>query len=70
MRLKLVAVALQERRPVEVVRDGRRLVPGRLRLLVRHLQEEEVRELLDVVAVGEPVVPKDIAVVPEFLDDL
>ncbi|MEA2594697.1 MAG: hypothetical protein QOF01_1166, partial [Thermomicrobiales bacterium] len=35
-----------------------------------HLEEEEVGELLDVVAVGEAVVAADVAIVPEFLDDL
>ena len=41
-----------------------------LRLLVRHLQEEEARELLDIVAVGEAVVSENVAVVPQLLDDL
>ena len=45
-------------------------VVRRLRLLVGHLEEEQVRELLDVVAVGEAVVAEDVAVVPELLDDL
>jgi hypothetical protein len=35
-----------------------------------HLEEEQVGELLDVVAVGEAVVAEDIAVVPELLDNL
>ena len=41
-----------------------------LRLLVGHLEEQQVRQLLDVVAVGEAVVAEDVAVVPELLDDL
>ena len=49
---------------------ARRLVVRRLRPLVRHLQEEQVGELLDVVAVGQAVVAQDVAVVPELLDDL
>ena len=49
---------------------ARRLAPRRLRLLVRHLEEQQVGELLDVVAVGEAVVAEDVAVVPELLDDL
>ena len=48
--------------------DG--LVERRLRLLVRHLQEQQERQLLDVVAVGQAVVPQDVAVVPELLDEL
>ena len=67
MRLQVVAVALQQARPVAVLRDGRQLRPRRLRLLVRHLQEEQVGQLLDVVAVGEAIVPQDVAVVPELL---
>ena len=47
-----------------------RPIERRLRLLVRHLQEEQEGELLDVVAVGEAVVAEDVAVVPELLDDL
>ena len=47
--------------------DGR--VERRLRLLVRHLQEQQVGELLDVVAVRQPVVAQDVAVVPEPLDE-
>ena len=38
-------------------------------LLVGHLEEQQVRELFQVVAVGEPVVAEDVAVVPEFVDD-
>jgi hypothetical protein len=41
-----------------------------LGLLVRHLQEEEIGELLDVVAVGEPVVTKDIAVRPQLANQV
>ena len=35
-----------------------------------HFEEEQVGELLDVVAVGHAVVAQDVAVVPEFLDDV
>ena len=28
------------------------------------------RQLLDVVAIGQPVIPQDVAIVPEFLDEL
>ena len=34
-----------------------------------HLQEEQVGELLHIVTVADAVVPEDIAVVPEPLDD-
>ena len=38
-------------------------------VLVVHLQEEEVGQLLDIVAIGQPVIAQDGAVVPEALDD-
>jgi hypothetical protein len=41
-----------------------------LRALIRHLEKQQVRQLLDVIAVSHPIVPKDIAVTPEFLNDL
>ncbi len=51
VRLQLVAVTREERRPVEAFRDDRRTRERRLRLLVGHLEEEQVGELLQVVAV-------------------
>ena len=38
--------------------------------LVRHLEEEEVRDLLDVVAVVDSVVAEGVAEAPELLDDV
>ena len=35
----------------------------------RHLEEEQIRQLLDVVAVAHPIVAEDVAVVPELLND-
>ena len=37
--------------------------------LVGHLQEEQERELLQVVLVAQAVVAQDLAVAPELLDD-
>ena len=34
-----------------------------------HFEKEQVRELLNVVAVGDAIVAEDMAVVPEALDD-
>ena len=45
-------------------------LPSSARLLVGHLEEQQVGELLDVVAVGHAVVAQDVAVVPEPLDDV
>jgi hypothetical protein len=43
---------------------------GRAGLLVVHLEEEEIGELLDVVAVGNPVIAEEVAVVPDFVDEI
>ena len=69
VRLQLFAVAREQALPVEPLRDERRPIERRLRLLVRHLQEEQVGELLEVVPVRETVVAEDVAVVPESLDE-
>ena len=45
------------------------MIIRRLRALVRHLEEEQVRQLLDVIAIAHSVVAKDVAVVPELLND-
>jgi HTH-like domain/Integrase core domain len=62
--LQAVAVQCEQTRPVEVLGDERGPVERRLGLFVGHLQEEQVRELLDVVATGEPVIAQHVAVVP------
>ena len=49
---------------------GDRLLKGGSALLIRHLEEEQKRQLLDVVAVRQPVIAQDVAVVPEFLNEL
>ena len=42
----------------------------RLRALIRHLQEQQIRQLLDVVAEMHAVREQDVAVVSEFLGDI
>ena len=69
VRLQFVAVLIREAGPVQPLGDGRGLGVGRQGLLVGHLQEKEVGELLHIVAVAHAVVSEDIAVVPEPLDD-
>ena len=66
---KLVTVALDETLPGVLVMDDAFLLVRLLGALVRHLEEEQIGELLDVIAVAHAVVAKDVAVVPEFLDD-
>lgn len=45
------------------------LVVVRAAALVGHFGEQQVGELLDIVAIRYAVVAKDVAVVPGFLDD-
>ena len=45
------------------------LGPREGRALVGHLEEEQERELLQLVLVGQPVVAQHVAVGPELLDD-
>src|ERR1019366_9576829 len=68
MNFEIVAILGQQRGPVFALRNRRGLVERRLGLLIRHFQEQQKRQLLDVVAVGQAVVPQDVAVVPKLLD--
>ena len=62
-----IAVQGQQGRPVVTLRhDGGAAVRG-LCALIGHLQEQQVRELLEVIAVRKAIVTQDVAVVPEFL---
>ena len=64
-----IAVEQAKRRPRVGRGDGARLVVRRAAALVGHLEEQQVGELLDVVAIAHPVVAQDVAVVPELLDE-
>jgi len=73
--LQLFAILRLQTVPVEgisifIVRDDGRLLKRRLRLLIRHFKKQQIRELLNVVAVTDSVVAEDVAVVPETLDNL
>ncbi len=61
-----VAVQAGQAAPAQLGRDAAEA--DQLLLLV-HLEEQQVGELLDVVAVGHAVVAQDVAVVPQALDD-
>jgi hypothetical protein len=65
--LQGVAVQPQQALPVEIGGDG--AAPAEQAGLVIHLEEEQVGELLQVVAVRNAVVAEDVAVVPDALDD-
>ncbi len=62
---ELDAVLLRERVPPVALGD---LLLGPR--LFRHLEKEEVRELGDVLQIRDPVVPQDVAQIPELLDDV
>ena len=68
--LQGIAFLAEQARPVIAGRDDRLPVVGRLRLLVRHLEEEQERDLLHVGHVAQAVVPEDVGEVPGFADDL
>ncbi len=67
---EFVTIFLQETWPTISVGYATGLRIGRLRPLIGHLEEQQIRQLLDVVAIAHPIVTQDVAVVPEFLDDL
>jgi hypothetical protein len=56
--------------PVVVLGDGGLLVVWRTGPRVIHLQEQEIGELLDLFAVGDTVVAEQVAVVPDFVDEI
>ena len=75
MGLQFGALSGQQAGPIVAFGDGRRLVVPQQRIrraapLIHHLEEDEVGELLQVVAVGQPGVPQDVAVVPQLLADV
>jgi hypothetical protein len=56
--------------PVGFFRNRRRFVERRPALLIRHLEKKQERQLLDIITVRQSVVAEDVAVVPEFLNEL
>jgi len=68
--LQGIAFLAEQARPVIASRDDRLPVVGRLRLLIRHLEEEQERDLFDVSHVAQAVVPEDVGEVPCLADNL
>ena len=66
---QFIAVFLDQRRPTVLRRNRAWFVIRRLRPLIRHFEKQQIRQLLDVIAIAHPVVAQDVTVVPEFLDD-
>src|SRR6266536_6141858 len=69
VRLKSITIPAHQALPAVSLGNARRLVIGRLRALIGHFEEEQVGELLDIVAVGHTIVTQEVTVVPEALDD-
>ena len=64
------AVDVQQRLPTELPRHDRFALVGRLRKLIRHLEEQQQGQLLDVLEAGEPGVAKHAGITPGPLADL
>ena len=69
MRLQLVSVAAEQAFPIVALWNARRLVIGWLRALVGHLEEEQVGQLLHVVAIGHAIIAQQVTVIPQALDN-
>src|SRR5690606_9360051 len=67
--LQRLAVVLHQRGPVPLGRN-RRFLAQVLGALLVHLQEQQVGDLLDVVAVGNALVAQHVRVVPDLGDQL
>ena len=65
--VELVAALAGKLGPLELGGDG--VVEAQLGHLVGELEEEQVGDLLDVVAVTNPRVLEDVGVVPDFGGD-
>jgi hypothetical protein len=63
---EIVTNELHELVLAEALRNRRWLVDRRTTQLVGHLQEQQECELLDVIAAGQAVIPKNVAVIPSF----
>ena len=64
------AVEVQQRLPAELPRHNRFAFVGRLRELIRHLEEQQQGQLLDVLEAGKPGVAQHAGVAPGPLADL
>jgi hypothetical protein len=64
------AVQFDEAGPVVMLGDGGLAAVWRTGPLVVHFQEKKIGELLDIVAIGDPVIAEQVAVVPDFVDQI
>jgi len=67
--LQIITIELNQNIPAEALGDRRGLVERCTGLLIRHLEEEQKGQLLQIIPIRETIIPEDIAVIPEFLDE-
>ena len=56
-------------RPGVALGNARIPIIGRTGILIGHLQEQQIRQLLQIIAIGYPVIPQGIAHGPDFRYD-
>src|SRR4029077_7266657 len=66
---KLMPVFFNKAGPAEFSRYRAYFIVRRFRTLVSHFEKQQICQLLNVISVAHAVVPKDVTVVPELLDD-
>ena len=64
------AVEVEQRGPAEFRRHDWLALVGRLGALIRHLEEQQQGQLLDVLEAGEPGILQDAGIAPGPLADL
>lgn len=67
--LEGIAIEFGELRPVPLLGDGGGFFEEVGALLI-HFEEEEIGDLLDVIAVGDSLIAQDMRVVPDFCHQL
>src|SRR5712692_10150178 len=66
MGLQPATIFSDETLPVKRCGNDRWLTPWWLGSFVCHLEKEQIRQLLDVVAIGQAIVTQEVTVTPEF----
>ena len=67
VRFEGVAVFVNQALPVQPGGDNGFLAERRFGLFVRHFQEQQIGQLLHIIAVADAVIAEDVTVVPQFL---
>src|SRR6266699_3794590 len=69
MRLQRVPIPAHQAIPPVPLRNTRRLVIRWLRALVGHLEEEQVGQLLYIIAIRHAIIAQQVTVIPQALDN-